>query len=82
MALLDAASDRITERAAARFEDMVEATRAGAIFAHDRRQYQRWRAKHHARLGQSSRGLTGDALEAAVSRIADLFPGHVVEVAA
>lgn len=76
IAYLDAHQERIQARAQADFDGWVEAVRVGTIFAHDNKQYGRWRAK--ARPSQRSRGLTGEALEAAVGRIAQMFPQNVV----
>lgn len=78
--MLDAASERITERAAARFEEMVEATRAGYIFSHSENatQYTRWRARRQKELDPTHAvGLTGAALERAVMSIAARDPSLV-----
>lgn len=76
--LLDEAVDRNRTRAQAEFDRMVEAVRAGTIFAHDGKQHARW-----ARSSREPRkGLTGDALEAAVRGIAAMFPENVVRVSA
>jgi hypothetical protein len=41
---LDAAQDRIREDARARSAELVEAVKAGTVFAHDQKQYGKWRA--------------------------------------
>lgn len=82
MAYFDAAQDRLEDESRARFETMLEAVRAGTVFAHDSRQYRSWRARRPTAHRGATQGLTGDALEAAVRQIADLFPGHVVTGAA
>lgn len=66
---------------AAEFDLWVEAVRLGTIFAHDNKQHDKWRA-NKGRRHKPSRGLTGEALEAAVMGIARMFPGNVVEGAA
>ncbi len=51
----------------------------GTVFAHSRKAYHKWRrafdrtSKHRA-----PEMLTGAALEAAVARVGQMFPGHVV----
>jgi hypothetical protein len=75
MLYLEAAGKRVAQRASARFSEHVEAIRAGTIFARDSRQYQRWAARQKQRATKS---LTGAALEAAIARIGDQFPGHVI----
>lgn len=60
---------------------MVESVRVGTILAHDQRAYDRWRSRSLARH-QPQRGLTGDALEREVGRIATLFPANVIHVPA
>lgn len=76
--MLDAASDRIVERVTSRFTQMVEAVRAGSIFAHREAdtQYNHWRNRT-AQRGDRSPGLTGAALERAVMSIAARNPGLV-----
>lgn len=59
---------------------MVEAVRVGTVFAHDGKQYGKWKSSNRARKGGG--GLTGAALEAAVMRVAQQFPDNVVRGAA
>lgn len=80
VAYLDAASERLEERHRAEFDGWVEAVRVGTIFAHDNKQYGKWRSRPHP--GRQQRGLTGAALEQAVMRIAAMFPGQVIREAA
>jgi hypothetical protein len=47
------------------------------VFAHDAKQYTRWHNQRRAATGRS-RGLVGAELEAAVNRIAKLFPQQVI----
>jgi len=54
----------------------VETVRVGTIFAHDGKQYGKWKTRQRTTRGQ--RGLTGAALEAAVMRIARQYPGNVI----
>jgi hypothetical protein len=77
---LDAAQDRIAAAAEGKFNSMVEAVRVGTVFAHNKREYQRWaRGQSQPKRGS---GLTGQALEAAVNRIGSMFPDNVIRVAA
>lgn len=56
---------------------MVEAVRAGYIFARDGKQYGKWRRA--AKSGKpASRGLSGEALERAVATLAGTHPQYVV----
>lgn len=55
VAALDAAQERISDEARARFTEATEAARIGAIFAQDAKQYSRWRAEVDRR---SPRGAT------------------------
>lgn len=76
--LLDEASDRQAAHAQADFDRMVEAVRVGTVFAHDGKQHAKWtRARREPR-----KGLTGAALEAAVMRLATIFPENVERVTA
>jgi hypothetical protein len=77
IAYLDAYQDRVTARRDSEFTGWVEAVRIGTIFAHDARQHRAWRAKGPRSAGRQ-RGLTGAALEAAVARVAEMFPANVV----
>lgn len=70
MVYLDAAADRVDER----FRSSVEAARMGTVFASNRKAYDQWRRD----AAPKGRGLTGDALEAAVRRIAEQFPDNVI----
>lgn len=74
---LDSFQERIDAQRAADFDSWVDAVRLGTVFAHDARQYSAWRARTR-RSGSKSRGLTGAALEAAVARVADMFPSNVI----
>lgn len=56
------------------WEGMVEAVRVGTVFAHDAKQYGKWRARKPRRLGSP---LSDAALEAAIRRVGDMFPDHV-----
>jgi hypothetical protein len=49
----------------------------GTIFAHDAKQFARWRNRS-TRKAHREPGLTGLALEAAVRRVASLFPDNVI----
>jgi hypothetical protein len=76
VAYLDAAQERLEAQQRAEFDGWVEAIRAGTIFAHDDKQYSKWRTRPRKGARQQ-RGLTGAALEQAVMRIASIFPGQV-----
>lgn len=56
VAYLDAAQERLTEEGRGRFTEAVEAVRAGTIFAHEAKQYDRWRADVARRTGQRQPG--------------------------
>lgn len=73
--MLDAAQRRMVERAQFDFSGHVEASRAGWIFAHDDKQYQRWK---HATSQAHSAPLDDRALELAIMNIARQFPDNVV----
>lgn len=73
----DAAQDRLERTTEAEFDRAVEAVRIGTVFAHDAREYTRWRNRRRAASGKT-RGLVGAELEAAVMRIAKLFPNQVI----
>jgi hypothetical protein len=81
VSLFDAAVNRRRRLRSVEFEQIVEGTRAGTILAHDKRAYQRWRSQSTARSGRPQRGLTGAALESAVMRVAQMFPGNVIAAA-
>ena len=53
---MDAAQDRLVDDHRAGFADAVEATRTGWIFAHDAKQYGRWRSSIAAALGRRQDG--------------------------
>ena len=55
---------------------MIEAFRAGYIFARDQKQYRRW-SRRNGRSGGSS-GLTGAALENVIRGLAASNPEYVV----
>ena len=77
----DAAQDRLERTAVTEFERLVEAVRLGTIFAHDNRQHSRWRSRNAAKPNRG-RSLSGAELEAAVMRVANMFPGNVLHQAA
>jgi len=77
VAYLDAATDRLVRDGQTAFENRVEAARMGTIFASDQRAYTRWRARVDRKAGRP-RGLTGGALESAVSALALSHPEYVV----
>ena len=60
--------DRVEERA----RTDVETVRAGTIYAHDSKAYQKWR--RHRLAGPA---LSRDALESAVMNVARMFPDNV-----
>lgn len=68
------------DEARAAHEDRLEAVRAGVIYAHDQKQYERYIANRPTRPGGPSRprGLTGEALERAVMGVAARHPEYVV----
>jgi hypothetical protein len=74
---VDSSVDRITGRVRAQFDSWVEAVRVGMIFAHDRRQYQRWLRQRPRTPGERSPGLTGAALERAILAIGAMHPDIV-----
>lgn len=76
VAYLDAAQDRLRDRARTEFDAMVEAVRAGSIFAQDGKQYRRWASRSSS--GRPSRGLSGMALERAIVGLARVHPEYVV----
>ena len=81
LAYADAAQERLDRHAQAELDRRVEEIRVGTIFAHDQKQYGRWKSRtRNARPGQ--RGLTGAALEAAVMGIREQFPDQVIGGAA
>ena len=49
---MDAAQDRLVAESRGRFSELVEAARAGYIFAHDAKQYSRWRADSDRKSGR------------------------------
>ena len=71
---LDEAVDRRTKDNEARFDSMVEATRIGTVFAHDKKQYDRWRRASRKRR---PRGLKGEALERVMAAFAVQNPDLV-----
>lgn len=78
MAYLDAASDRLGRRRSGDFDALVEAVRVGTITAHDRKAADKWRRSVERRQAPKRRGLVGDALEAAVMGVAQMFPQNVI----
>lgn len=77
VAYLDAYSDRLKDTTEAAYDGMVEAVRAGMIFAKSDKQYRRWRTRVQRRSGQAV-GLTGQALESAIMGFAAQHPEYVV----
>lgn len=72
----DAATDRLRDRARMQFEHMVEAARMGTIFAHQQRQYERWRRSVDRSAGRVQ-GAVGAALEAQIRSLAMTNPEYV-----
>lgn len=60
VAYLDAAQDRIEQASRVSWNDLIEAVRAGTLFAHDQKAYDRWRAEHSGHGGKSLRDLARD----------------------
>ena len=77
VAYLDAYNDRLSDEAEAVYASMVEAVRAGTIFAKSDKQYRRWRSSMQRRSGKAV-GLTGQALESAIMGFAAQHPEYVV----
>lgn len=61
---------------------MVEAVRVGTLVAHNRKAADQWRRARDRKAIKSQRRLVGAELEAAVMRVADMFPTNVVHGAA
>lgn len=74
----EAAQERLERSTVAEFERLVEAVRIGTVFAHDSRQHSRWRSRAAAK-GKHVKSLSGAELEAAVMRVAAMFPGNVIQ---
>jgi hypothetical protein len=69
----------VEREAETRFADAVEAVRVGYITARDRKAWNRWRNRRRkAVTGTDGQGLTGAALEAAILRVGQMFPGSVI----
>lgn len=68
--------DEASERRQSDHEARIEAVRVGTIFAHDRKAHTKW--QNAKRSKSRKRGLVGDALEAAVMGIAQMFPQNVI----
>jgi hypothetical protein len=77
---LDEEVDRLRNRTQADFDSLVEAVRAGTIFAHNKKAHDKYIASSAAKQKRPS--LTGAALEAAVMNIAKMFPDNVTVVPA
>ena len=77
---LDDAIDRRSDRMEADFESTVEAVRVGYLTARDNKLYQKWSRRRST--PKRGTGLTGQALEQAVMRIASMFPENVQRVTA
>jgi len=75
--LLDAAVDRVEERASTDFDAAVAAVRIGTVVARDRKAAASWDRKVARRNGKSV-GLTGANLEAAIAGLAATNPEYVV----
>lgn len=71
VAFMDSAQERLTDEARARFSETVEAVRTGWIFAHDQKQYSRWRADVARKSGRRPEGST------TIEQLARDFPDHV-----
>jgi hypothetical protein len=70
--------DRAEHRLAERFSEAVEAARAGVIFAHEPKAYQRWaNERRRALAAAGGGGLTGEELEAAVLTLLSTSPDIV-----
>lgn len=57
------------------FEDAVEATRLGTIFASDRKALAKWRRATDQPV--TGRALSDEELERRIGAIGSMFPGHV-----
>lgn len=64
----DQAADRLAEQAQSRFDADVEAVRTGTIFAHDNKQYRRWRRV--SRSARTQAALVGESLERHIASLA------------
>lgn len=75
--LLDAAVDRVEDRAVSDFDSAVAAVRIGNVISRDRKAAASWDRKV-ARRNKESVGLTGANLEAAVMALAATHSEYVV----
>lgn len=71
---MDAAIDRVNDD----FTRQVEVVRIGSIFARDQKAYKRWSQSTRRAPAHRPKGLTGQALEQAVSNLASMFPDNVI----
>lgn len=78
VAYLDAAQERLRSEARARSAELVDAVRAGWIFAHDEGQYDRWRSDMDRRSGVAP---TGRTLHQLVSDFGDRVVAGVLDPA-
>jgi hypothetical protein len=76
VSLFDAAMDRLSRDRQASFDAAVQSARAGYVFAHDHKAFQRWARSRPNRA--PSRSVSGAELEQAVMRVASMFPENVV----
>ncbi len=76
VAYLDAAHDRLEQHSTNEFRSLVEAVRAGTIFAHNKKAHDSWRQSTPAT--GPSRALPADRLEVAVMSLARTNPEYVV----
>jgi hypothetical protein len=77
VAYLDAATDRLTRRRQDDFDVQIAAVRTGTVFAYNERAFGNWQRARDARDGRKV-GLTGAALEGAISHLARANPEYVV----
>lgn len=75
---VDALVDRVEQDHEDRFDALVNATRLGVVFAHEPKHFATWNRRRKRQRGQAV-GLTGAALEAAVSSWQMTMPMYIVE---
>jgi len=69
--------DRVDKAARSAFDTAIETVRAGTIFAHDNKQYRKWRSARTSEVGKESGGLTGAGLEAHIAQLRQSRPDLV-----
>jgi hypothetical protein len=74
---LDSMVDRVEATRDARFDAMVESARLGVVFAHSPKHHERWIRRRKQSRGEPV-GLTGEALERAVTAYQMTTPEYVV----